>query len=234
MRSVVLGLVLLFGVPVVAECAMPSAHGRAIAQESLWRRFTSRSWGFSVVMPGTPTERKQNGLTQFELIRDEESVRYAVGVLNLPVAPGDNKKLQNEIYDGIRRGAANGQADLISYRTIKLSEFPGREMNFKLPEDMVAKWRVYLVDKRAYFVNVTTTQDNMEVGLTNSVDVFLQSFRLIRKPAKKPSAPAKPTNSAPSPAPTPIPRLTPLPRPTSVPIATPTPTPSPSPTPTNP
>jgi hypothetical protein len=174
-----LGLAILLGSPVVELRSVS-------AEESIWNRFTSKSSGFSVVMPGTPTERKQGGLTQFELIRDEESVRYAVGVLNLPVAPRENKKLQNEVYEGIRKGAANGQAELLSFRTIKLGEFPGREMNFKLPDDMVAKWRVYLVDRRAYFINVTTTEENQQRGLATSIDVFLNSFRLIRTPPKQP------------------------------------------------
>jgi hypothetical protein len=176
--QVVLGVAILLGSPIVELRSVT-------AQESLWKRFTSKQGGFSIVIPGTPTERKENGLRQFELIREAESVRYAVGILELPVAPGNDKKLQNEVYEGIRRGAANGQAELISFRTIRLNEFPGREMNFKLPDEMVAKWRVYLVDRRAYFINVTTTQENQAQGLATSIDVFLNSFRLIRTPAKK-------------------------------------------------
>lgn len=177
---VVLGLALWLGSPVLELQPV-------IAQASLWKRFTSKSGGFSIVMPGTPAERKQNGLTQFELIRDQESVRYAVGILNLPVAPKTDKKLQNEVYEGIRRGAANGQAELLSFRTIQLNGLPGREMNFKLPDNMVAKWRVYLVDRRAYFINVTTTKANQERGLATSIEVFLNSFRLNRTPSKKAS-----------------------------------------------
>ncbi|MCU0552411.1 MAG: hypothetical protein MUC48_24025 [Leptolyngbya sp. Prado105] len=217
----VLGVAILFGSPVIAELQP------IVAQQSIWRRFTSKSWGFSIVMPGTPTERKQNGLTQFELIRNEESVRYAVGILNLPVAPGTNKNLQSEIYDGIRRGAANGQAVLISFRTIELNGFPGREMNFRLPDGMVAKWRVYLVDKRAYFINVTTTKENQSQGLATSIDVFLQSFRLARKAPKQSTPPPRPQIS---PSPTPTPTI--LPTPSASPSPTPTPEISPSPTPT--
>ncbi len=153
----------------------------AMAQDSIWKRFTSSRGRFSVVMPGTPKERKENGLSIFEVVRDEESVRYAVGFLDLPVAPGKNAKLQNEVYEGVRRGAETGKGDLISYRTIALKGYPGREMNFKLPDNVVARWRVYLVNKRAYFVNVTTTQDNQETGLATSIDVFLNSFRLLGK-----------------------------------------------------
>lgn len=178
--QVVLGVAIVLGSPTIALRS-------TTAQESLWKRFTSKQAGFSVVMPGTPTERKENGLRQFEVIRDDESVRYAVGILELPVAPGNNRKLQNEVYEGIRKGAANGQADLLSFRTIQLNGFPGREMNFKLPDEMVAKWRVYLVDRRAYFINVTTTEENQASGLATSIDVFLNSFRLIRTSPKKAS-----------------------------------------------
>lgn len=153
----------------------------AIAQESIWKRFVSSRGRFSIVMPGTPKERKENGLTMFEVVRDEESVRYAVGFLDLSVAPGKNVKLQNEVYEGVRKGAAKGKGELISYRTIALRGYPGREMNFKLPDNVVARWRVYLVNKRAYFVNVTTTQENQQTGLATSIAVFLNSFRLLGK-----------------------------------------------------
>lgn len=172
--QLVVGLAILIGSPAVEL-------KNAAAQESIWKRFTSQRGGFSIVMPGTPKERKDNGLTLFELIRDDESVRYSVGYLDLSVAPGKDKKLQNEVYEGVRKGAAKDQGDLLSFRTIQLNGFPGREMNFKLPDDMVAKWRVYLVNKRAYFVNVTTTQANQEQGLSTSIDVFLNSFRLVGK-----------------------------------------------------
>ncbi|MBD1842194.1 hypothetical protein H6F89_01970 [Cyanobacteria bacterium FACHB-63] len=170
--QLVLGVAILIGSPVVELRS-------AVAQESLWKRFTSQRGGFSVVMPGTPKERKENGLTLFELIRDDESVRYSVGYLDLPVAPGTDKRLQNEVYEGVRKGAAKDQGELVSFRTIQLNRFPGREMNFKLPDEMVAKWRIYLVNRRAYFVNVTTTKDNQEQGLSTSINVFLNSFRLV-------------------------------------------------------
>ena len=170
----VLGVAIILGTPVVEL-------QNATAQESIWKRFTSKRGGFSIVIPGTPTERKAGGLTLFELIRDDESVRYSVGFLDLPVAPGKDKKLQNEVYDGVQKGAAKDQGELLSSRTIQLNEFSGREMNFKLPDGMVAKWRVYIMNKRAYFVNVTTTQQNQEQGLATSIDVFLNSFRLVRR-----------------------------------------------------
>ncbi|BAU10518.1 hypothetical protein LEP3755_10020 [Leptolyngbya sp. NIES-3755] len=173
--QVVLGLAILLGSPVVQLNSVT-------AQESLWKRFTSQRGRFSIVMPGTPKERKEGNLTLFELLRDDERVRYSVSYLDLPVTPGNDKKLQNEVFEGVRRGAAKDQAELISFRTIQLGSFPGREMNFKLPDDMVARWRVYLVNRRAYFVSVTTTKDNQERGLATSINVFLSSFRLVGKP----------------------------------------------------
>lgn len=172
--QVVLGVAILFGSPVVQLQPVT-------AQESLWRRFTSQRGGFSVVMPGTPKERKDGNLTLFEVIRDDEQVRYAVGYLDLPVAPGNDRRLQNEVYEGVRRGAEKDQARLTSFRTIRLGNFPGREMNFNLPDNMIARWRVYLVNRRAYFVNVTTTKENQERGLATSINVFLNSFRLVGK-----------------------------------------------------
>ena len=183
MRSwqVVLGMAILGAAIVLGSPAVELSRAVAQESESLWKRFTSQQGRFSIVMPGTPIERKEGGLSLFELIRDEESVRYSVGFLDLPAAPGNDKKLQNEVYSGVENGAAKDKGELLSFRTIQLNGFPGREMNFKLPDDLVAKWRVYIVNKRAYFVNVTTTTQNQAEGLATSIDVFLSSFRLMGK-----------------------------------------------------
>lgn len=180
-RLQTMAALILFAIPIALQPTSEIAGivAPAMAQDSIWKRFTSSRGRFSVVMPGTPKERKENDLSIFEVVRDEESVRYAVGFLDLPVAPGKNARLQNEVYEGVRKGAAKEQGDLISYRTIALKGYPGREMNFKLSDNLVARWRVYLVNKRAYFVNVTTTQENQQTGLATSIDVFLNSFRLL-------------------------------------------------------
>jgi hypothetical protein len=212
-------LSVLMGTPAIGLMISPVS----VEAQSLWRRFTAQRAGFSVVMPGTPKERKERGLTAFEVTRDEESVRYAAGFLDLPVAPGSDRRLQNEVYEGIRKGAAKEAVKLLSYRTIVLRGVPGREMTFELPNNLVARWRVYLVNRRAYFASVTTTPENLNRGLATSIDVFFSSFQILNRPS-----PPKPK---PTPTPTPSPKPSPKPIPTPPPSPSPTPTPSPSPTP---
>jgi hypothetical protein len=185
------------------------------------------------MMPGTPKERKEGDSTLFEVTRDQESIRYSVGFLDLLVAPENDRQLQNEVYEGFRRGAEAGKVRLKSYRSIDLNGFPGREMNFSLPNNLVARWRVYLVNKRAYFVSVTTTPDNLQRGLSKSVTVFFNSFQVSARaipPTPIPRLTPVPTPSS-SPTPAPIPNPLPAPMPGPLPIPTPTPTPSPLPTP---
>lgn len=180
MRDWLLGLALATLI-VPSLPILPSGTNTLLAQESLWKRYTSQRWGFSAVMPGTPQERKREGMTIFEVVRDEEAVRYFVGVIDLPAAFGNDKRQQKEFFEGVSESAEKGGGKLISYRSIAISGFPGREMNFTLPNNLVSKWRVYLVNKRAYLVTVTTTQQNLEQDLATSSDVFLSSFRVVRK-----------------------------------------------------
>lgn len=222
MRRFVLIAALLISAPTIAwVTALPP-----VAAQSLWKRFAFPKAGFSVVIPGTPTERREKGLSIFEVVRDEERIRYAVSYIDLAVAPGNNSKLLNEVYEGVRKGAEQDKGDLISYRTIKLNGFPGREMDFLLPDNYVARWRVYVVNKRAYFLSATTTRKNLQTDLATSVAVFLNSFRVNAKPAPAPipkqSVPILPSPS-PQPSPTPIPTVAPSPQDSPTPSGTPTP-----------
>lgn len=174
MRRWFLLLALTVSVPVISLPPIPVE-----AQASLWKRFTSAKSGFSAVMPGTPKQRKEKNLTVYEVTRDEEKMRYSVGVIDLAIAPGDDPKLTNEVFEGIRKGAEKQDGKLLSFKTIKLAgQYPGREMNFTLPDEFRARWRVYVVGKRAYFLSVTTTQENLETKLAGSTAVFLNSLRV--------------------------------------------------------
>jgi hypothetical protein len=162
----------------------PALIAPVLAQESIWKWFTAPQLGFSVVMPGKPTETKGKNLTLYEVTRDAERVRYAVGVIELAIAPGNDAQLLNQIYDGIRSGVEKEDGTLVSSRPIRLAaQYPGQEMNFILPDHLQARWRIYVVGKRAYFMSVTTTPDNMNLRLAKSVAVFLNSLKV---PAPKP------------------------------------------------
>jgi hypothetical protein len=222
----------MFGRSTILTMSVPLVvlSSTVLAQSSIWKKFTSEAGGFSVVMPGIPRERKEQTLALYEVTRDEERVRYAVGYLELAIAPETDPKLIKEVFDGIQKGVENQQGKLLSFKTLKLSgRFPGREMNFSLPGDFRARWRVYIVGNRTYFLNATTTQENMRSRLATSVEVFLKSFQ-VKVPkiqeTPKPSPSATPTPS-PSVAPSPMsPSPTPSPSPQPSGTGSPSPTPS--------
>ena len=225
MRRFVLVAALLTSVPTIVGISdSPSS-----AAQSVWKRVLFQKEGFSVIVPEMPKARQEKGLALYEIVRNKEQIRYAVGYIDLAVAPGTNPKLINEVYEGVQKGAEKDQGDLVSYRSISLNGFPGREMSFLLPDGFAARWRVYVVNKRAYFLSATTTRKNLQTDLAKSVAVFLDSFRLNAKRSAPQQLPRQSVPILPSPSLTPSPRVTPSPSPTPSPTVTPSPSPTPSP-----
>ncbi|MBW4537757.1 MAG: hypothetical protein KME43_01285 [Myxacorys chilensis ATA2-1-KO14] len=225
MRRFVLIAALLVSVPAIAWVSVSP-----VAAQSTWKRVLFQKEGFSVIVPEMPKIRKEKGLSLYEVVRDKEQMRYAVGYLDLAIAPGNDSKLINEVYEGVKKGAEKDKGDLVAYRTIERNGFPGREMTFFLPDGFAARWRVYIVNKRAYFLSATTTRKNLQTDLAGSVAVFLDSFRLNAKRPAPQQLPRQSVPILPSPSPTPSPTVTPLPSPTPSPTVTPSPGSIPSPT----
>ncbi len=177
--------ILAVGLPLVVGVSAVQAQG------SIWKKFSPEQGAFSVVMPGIPKAQKSKDLALYELTREAEKVRYAVGYIELAIAPGEDERLTREVFDGIQSGVENQKGTLLSFRSVKLAgQYPGREMTFLLPDDFRAKWRVYIVGKRTYFLNATTTQANLSSGLAKSVEVFLSSFQVkVPKVEETPTQP---------------------------------------------
>ncbi len=145
-------------------------------------------------MPGTPTEEKTTTKTEygtlpstiFSVVRQNEA-GYLVGYLDFPQNLTLNSSELNQALSAIASGFAEGsRGRLISQETVRLGNFPGREIRLQFERGVIGRGRIYLVNKRLYVVMAIT---NKESSLTKSIQGFLNSFQLL----KQSTAPAKPS-----------------------------------------
>ena len=163
------------------------------APEVAWKEFTSEEGGFAVLMPSEPVEQTQPASTpdssenHMFMARHGETAAFAVAYTDLPedVASVEPEAIQ-DILDLGRDGAlASMGGTLLAEEVISLEGFPGRHIEFSLPEERFpgggqGVLRVYLVGSRAYQVLALAARDQLAA---EDVDRFLSSFRLLDVPA---------------------------------------------------
>ena len=166
-----------FFTPAPAKAATRSDRSEQVD----WQRVAPPGGGFSVLMPGTPVERKQTadspigsiGIDTFTLTKGrDEFTDYPAAIL---------KSKPDTILEGVRIGvAADLQAKALDERPTSLDGHPGRQYTLELPESRLPggglyKARAYLVKQRLYQVVTVTPWANAS---STDAEKFFQSFRL--------------------------------------------------------
>jgi hypothetical protein len=171
-------MVLLMG-----YAAPQPVHAEPPAQiaRSGWQVFSPSAGGFSVSMPGEPTERLvQEFLHMFSI--EHNGRIYAVGYVDLDqetlaVALQDNP---DRFWNGVRRGLLQeGEADLIGDRPISLNGYTGREIEYEDANGLTGKVRVYVVNQRIYQVMSVEAADSSNIENSEEAEAFLESFQLL-------------------------------------------------------
>lgn len=152
--------------------------------QSVWKPFSSKDGGFAVLMPGQPTQENRTVKTEigsipvraFSVLRRGEAL-YAIAYSDFPGSfpqnPGDIDRLLAQVASGFAQGA---KGRLVSQQTIRLGNFPGRDIRLQLDRGLIARGRVFVVNSRLYQVIVVTGQER---NLTKSIEGFFKSFRLL-------------------------------------------------------
>jgi hypothetical protein len=160
------------------------ANPPLLIAQSVWKPFSSKDGGFTVLMPGQPTQENRTVKTEvgsipvqaFSVLRRGEAL-YAVAYSdfpgNFPQNPRDIDRLLAQVASGFAQGA---KGRLVSQQTIGLGNFPGREIRLQLDRGLIARGRLFVVNSRLYQVIVVTGQER---NLTKSIEGFFKSFRLI-------------------------------------------------------
>jgi len=152
-----------------------------------WTEFKSEEGGFSILMPGAPTEETQTQATELGDIDihmftyEEKDVAYIVGYNLLPAAI-----LELSSADPMLDGACEGQVSSVngtevSRQTISLGAYPGRELEIRVDDADGIKTlhtRIYLVEDKLYQVLVVGGED--QSGAEDTIK-FLDAFKLLEE-----------------------------------------------------
>ncbi len=168
-----------------------------IAQQSIWKEFSSQEGGFKVLLPGTPTQTKDKVNTRngsiptnvFVVGRQNEAV-YVVGYADFPKNISlTSREVQPLLPQLNSRRSAQTGVRVVSQRTLRLKNVPGREIRLQDSQGVSLRVRTYAINKRLYQVAVIT---NKEASLTKSIEGFFNSFQLTANSAAS-AAPKKPS-----------------------------------------
>ncbi|MGM3306229.1 hypothetical protein ACSQ6I_09640 [Anabaena sp. WFMT] len=187
LRCSLVGFVLFSGYTITQTV---SANQPLIIAQSIWKIFSSPEGKFSILMPGTPTKTKQkintkNGIVEVNILtveRPQEEVKYTVAYIDYPNDYIELLKRNNLVEEAIDTGRKtalqNSKSTLVSEEKISLGRYPGREVNYTKPGDIIVKQRIFLVDQRLYQVSVETNK-NRQKYLVKSISGFCNSFNLL-------------------------------------------------------
>ena len=163
-------------------------------ESSTWVKVAPANEGFSVLIPGKPTEQAQPveghpGLENHLLTLETEIGGYVVSYLQFPDDMTDPGLIKTMLDRGREGGIASSGGELISETDIKLSGYFGREWNMKLPGGLTATAHAYWVKRRLYqtiFVKSPKANESQEViKLRQQAETkFLNSFTLSDEPSK--------------------------------------------------
>lgn len=180
---------ILFSGQTIAQSV--SANKPITVAQSIWKQFSSQEGGFSVLMPGKPTEVKQTvkaksgaiEIHMFTVERQQDAVKYVVGYADYPDSYiqilNRNNLVEKALDNGRNTALKNARGTLLSEQKISLGSNSGREINYNKPGNKFVKHRIYLVNKRLYQVSVETTKEKQKY-LTKSMTGFFNSFVLLK------------------------------------------------------
>ena len=153
-----------------------------------WIKLEPGNAGFTVLMPGKPSETGtalagRPDITNHELTVETKLAGYVVTYVDFPEEITDPDAVKTILDSGRDGAVASSKAELTSEKEIKVKQFAGREWLMKLPNGLVATARAYWVKRRLYQVILITSpsaNDSPElIKLRQDAgNKFLDSFTL--------------------------------------------------------
>jgi hypothetical protein len=151
-----------------------------------WKEFSSKEGSFTVLMPGTPMQKKTSMGGEvlsidghiFKVALENDSVSYTVCYADFP---SEVAQLPTELLLSSVTSALSSQKDLkvLSEQDIRLGSYPGKEFRLENPGKAIVRHRVYWVKQRVYQVAVETPVDRVQ-ALSSDVDRFFNSFQVLK------------------------------------------------------
>jgi hypothetical protein len=145
-----------------------------------WQSYSSKDGKFKVALPGKPMEKKQTVKTAKDpiyvhmvLADGRNDSNFVVSYTDYPEAD-QKKSVIKKRLDQARDGAVSSSGGAVKEeRGITLKTHPGRHIVIEKDGDIIARMRLFVVNRRLYQV--------MALGAAPAKDVelFLSSFELI-------------------------------------------------------
>jgi hypothetical protein len=168
-----------------------------------WRPFSTTRGGYTVLLPGKPTEKRQprtlpTGViveTNSATVKRSSITSYSVAASELDMPPDDPTTVLDAIRDELIKIQ---KGKLIDESPTELQGMTGRELKVEIPKTVVAggavaRARVLLMGRWLY--EIVAVQSTAEAKAhAGDVDNFFASFAVTAKPA----ATAKPADTKPA------------------------------------
>jgi hypothetical protein len=174
---------LLGGCQLLSRARPPEAlpSGLPSTEQEQWQNFSPVGGGFSISVPARPIETKQMVNTAVDELAtqiyqvDHKIIAYTVMYVDYPASVVEQLEPQTMFNNARDYTLKNQKGQLLGERDVTLGKFPGRELKLKLPGQIIAIVRMYLVEKRLYQTIVTTRSG---LDTTANVNRFLDSMKL--------------------------------------------------------
>ncbi|MCU0541658.1 MAG: tetratricopeptide repeat protein [Oscillatoriaceae cyanobacterium Prado104] len=171
--------------PLAVQAQTPQ---KLASEAETWQEFVSDRGGFSVLMPGKPTETIKPANPQdnsgeereFLLEMEDGNLVYYISYTDLPTFSNQlNLNQIDGMFNAARDAAVKG-GRLIKESNLTLNEYQGRELEIEGTNGLRIKARMYWVEPRLYLLMVVTS-----TNFTPDSDRFLNSFRLLKNTSLK-------------------------------------------------
>jgi hypothetical protein len=156
-----------------AGCSIAAVTLTSVAYASVWKSFTSKDGGFSILLPGQPTIIEEQVKTG--KVRKFVAENLAQGTVYMVIY---SSKGTNDF----QMIAQNGR--MVSQRSISLQSYRGQERIYESAKDII-KHRTYFAGQRVYQV-VASIDKQKYKHLARSTEGFLNSFRITKKATRQP------------------------------------------------
>ncbi len=176
-----LGAAAIAGLLVLGGCQQNTQSQAAVD----WQEFAPGGRGFSVLLPGTPTEESTSEATAFGVIDsawfklepEGEKLAYGVRYDNYPPSVlallGDAATL---IFARHKRLEKEVEGETIEEEDVFLDDLAGKQVTLELPDGRLGIYRIFLSDQEMYELSVKAAPEDASA---QEIARFLDSFKLL-------------------------------------------------------
>ena len=175
------GAAAIAGLLVLGGCQQNTQSQAAVD----WQEFAPGGRGFSVLLPGTPTEESTSEATAFGVIDsawfklepEGEKLAYGVRYDNYPppvlALLGDASTL---IFARHKRLERVVEGETIDEEDVFIGDYAGKQVTLELSDGRLGIYRIFLIDQEMYQLGVKAAPEDASA---QEITRFLESFKLL-------------------------------------------------------